>query len=63
VVPRGTAEPHGDELRARLKKKLSAYKVPKHVWVCSKADLPFLQSGKIAKQELAAQLTARFESG
>jgi acyl-CoA synthetase (AMP-forming)/AMP-acid ligase II len=63
VVPRGTAELHGDELRARLKKKLSAYKVPKHVWVCSKADLPFLQSGKIAKQELAAQLTARFESG
>jgi hypothetical protein len=28
--------------------------------VCAKSDLPFLQSGKIKKQELAAQLAARF---
>ena len=38
---------------------LSAYKVPKHLWVCAKSDLPFLQSGKIKKQELAEQLAAR----
>ena len=50
----------GDELRARLKHDLSAYKVPKHLWVCAKSELPFLQSGKIKKQELAEQLAARF---
>jgi hypothetical protein len=37
---------------ARLRADLSAYKVPKHLWVCAKSDLPFLQSGKIKKQEL-----------
>jgi acyl-CoA synthetase (AMP-forming)/AMP-acid ligase II len=60
VVPRGDAQLDGDELRARLKRDLSAYKVPKHLWVCAKAELPFLPSGKIKKQDLAAQLAARF---
>ena len=60
VVPRGGATVDGDELRARLKGDLSAYKVPKHLWVCAKSELPFLQSGKIKKQELAEQLAARW---
>ena len=59
VVPRGGHAVDGDELRARLRADLSAYKVPKHLWVCAKSDLPFLQSGKIKKQELAEQLAAR----
>jgi acyl-CoA synthetase (AMP-forming)/AMP-acid ligase II len=59
VVPRGGHALDGDELRARLKGDLSAYKVPKHLWVCAKSDLPFLQSGKIKKQELAERLAAR----
>ena len=63
VVPRGDAALDGDELRARLKGDLSAYKVPKQLWVCAKSELPFLQSGKIKKQELAQQLAARFENG
>jgi acyl-CoA synthetase (AMP-forming)/AMP-acid ligase II len=59
VVPRGGEALDGDELRARLKGELSAYKVPKHLWVCAKSDLPFLQSGKIEKQRLAQMLAAR----
>ena len=59
VVPRG-----GRARRRRAPRPapgdLSAYKVPKHLWVCAKSDLPFLQSGKIKKQELAEQLAARF---
>ena len=60
VVPRGDAALDADELRARLKGDLSAYKVPKQLWVCAKSELPFLQSGKIKKQELAEQLATRF---
>ena len=59
VVPRGDAALDGDELRARLKGDLSAYKVPQHLWVCAKAELPFLQSGKIKKQDLAEMLATR----
>jgi acyl-CoA synthetase (AMP-forming)/AMP-acid ligase II len=60
VVPRGDAILDGDELRRRLKADLSAYKVPRHLWVCAKSELPFLPSGKIKKQELGKQLSARF---
>jgi acyl-CoA synthetase (AMP-forming)/AMP-acid ligase II len=62
VVPRGDAVLDGDELRERLKGDLSAYKVPKQLWICAKTELPFLPSGKIKKQELAEQLAARFGS-
>jgi acyl-CoA synthetase (AMP-forming)/AMP-acid ligase II len=60
VVPRGDAVLDGDALRAHLKTELSAYKVPKHLWVCAKADLPFTESGKIKKLDLADELQARF---
>ena len=59
VVPRADAAVDGDELRMRLKSDLSAYKVPKHIWVCAKAELPFLDSGKIKKQELADRIARR----
>ena len=59
VVPRADAAVDADELRARLKSDLSAYKVPKHIWVCAKSELPFLDSGKIKKQELAARIAQR----
>lgn len=59
VVPRGDAVIDADELRGRLKRDLSAYKVPKLLWVCAKSELPFLPSGKIKKQELAERLAAR----
>ena len=60
IVARGGEALDGDELRARLKDDLSAYKVPQHLWVCAKSDLPFLDSGKIKKQELAELLAARY---
>jgi acyl-CoA synthetase (AMP-forming)/AMP-acid ligase II len=60
VVARGDVVLDGDELRARLKSDLSAYKVPKHLWVVEKSALPFLDSGKIKKQELAGMLAAEF---
>jgi acyl-CoA synthetase (AMP-forming)/AMP-acid ligase II len=60
VVPRGDATIDADELRARLKSDLSAYKVPKQLWVCAKEGLPFLQSGKLRKQELAEMLAEWF---
>src|SRR5215207_1034134 len=61
VVPRADETLDGEDLRARLKGELSAYKVPKYLWVCAKSDLPFLQSGKIKKQELAELLAERVE--
>ena len=61
VVPRVGETLDGDDLRARLKGELSAYKVPKYLWVCAKSDLPFLQSGKIKKQELAELLAEQVE--
>jgi acyl-CoA synthetase (AMP-forming)/AMP-acid ligase II len=61
VVPRAGETLDGDDLRARLRGELSAYKVPKYLWVCAKSDLPFLQSGKIKKQELAELLAERVE--
>ena len=63
IVPRGDATIDADELRERVKGDLSAYKVPKQLWVYAKSELPFLQSGKIKKQDLADQLAARFGSG
>jgi acyl-CoA synthetase (AMP-forming)/AMP-acid ligase II len=59
VVPRAGAVIDAEELRGRLKSDLSAYKVPKHIWVCAKSELPFLDSGKIKKQELAARIAQR----
>ena len=53
IVPSGGASVDPDDLRARLKQDLSAYKVPRHIVVCAKSDLPFTESGKIKKAELA----------
>jgi hypothetical protein len=39
-----------------LRAELSSYKVPSIIWVCSKAELPFLDSGKIDVVTLAAML-------
>ncbi len=63
VVPRADVVVDAEELRARLKSDLSAYKVPKHIWVCAKSELPFLDSGKIRKQELAARIAQRVSGG
>jgi acyl-coenzyme A synthetase/AMP-(fatty) acid ligase len=62
VVPRSGQELDSDVLRARLKGNLAAYKVPKHLWICAKADLPFLESGKLKRRELTELLAARYSA-
>jgi len=53
-----------DELRARAKTELAAYKVPRHVWiVAEQAALPFTDSGKIDKRRLRVLLEERIASG
>jgi acyl-CoA synthetase (AMP-forming)/AMP-acid ligase II len=59
VVPRKGRRPTQDGLRARLRKELSAYKVPRHILVCDGAELPFTDSGKIDRRRLAALLAER----
>ena len=41
---------------------LAAYKVRRHVAVCAKSELPFTESGKIKKRELAEMLAERITS-
>lgn len=58
VVPHGGSTLDGDELRAQVRAQLSAYKVPKFVWITTKQDLPFTATGKVKKSDLADQLTS-----
>ena len=57
VVPRAAALLDGEALRKELRGRLSAYKVPKFVWVATKQELPFTATGKIRKSELAELLS------
>jgi acyl-CoA synthetase (AMP-forming)/AMP-acid ligase II len=59
VVARAGQALDGEELRVRLKADLSAYKIPRHIWVCRKDELPFTESGKLRKLELARLIEAR----
>jgi acyl-CoA synthetase (AMP-forming)/AMP-acid ligase II len=49
-------------LRERLKKDLSAYKVPRHVFFPAKDELPFTDSGKIDKRRLSQLLAERIRA-
>lgn len=57
VVPRGESVLDGAALRTELRGILSAYKVPKYIWVAAKQDLPFTATGKVKKSELSQQLS------
>jgi acyl-CoA synthetase (AMP-forming)/AMP-acid ligase II len=48
-----------DALRTRLRGELSAYKVPRHVFLCASDELPFTDSGKIDKRRLGDLLAKR----
>jgi acyl-CoA synthetase (AMP-forming)/AMP-acid ligase II len=63
VVPRGASVLHADTLKAQLRSCISAYKVPKFIWVTDKARLPFTATGKIKKSELSNQLSQRMAPG
>lgn len=60
VVPRADCELDSEGLRAQVRGRLSAYKVPKFIWITSKDALPFTATGKVKKTELAQQLSGLF---
>jgi acyl-CoA synthetase (AMP-forming)/AMP-acid ligase II len=51
-VPRDHAPPDTDELRATLRKRLSAYKVPQRFLALADDDVPMLSSGKLDARAL-----------
>jgi acyl-CoA synthetase (AMP-forming)/AMP-acid ligase II len=62
VVLAPGAETSPEVLRARLRSDLSAYKVPRHLFVDRMEDLPFTDSGKLDKRRLAKLLAERIAS-
>lgn len=58
VVPRGDCELDSEGLRAQVRGRLSAYKVPKFIWITRKDALPFTATGKVKKSDLAKQLSS-----
>jgi len=48
-----------DDVRGRLRDVLSAYKIPRHVYFHTAAELPFTDTGKIDKRSLGDMLTRR----
>ena len=51
------------ELIEYCRERLASYKVPRHIFLCSEADLPVLGSGKVNKQALRALAAARLAAG
>jgi acyl-CoA synthetase (AMP-forming)/AMP-acid ligase II len=51
-VPSGATPPDLDDLRAGLRSRLSAYKVPRRYLVVADADVPMLSSGKLDARAL-----------
>jgi acyl-CoA synthetase (AMP-forming)/AMP-acid ligase II len=50
-----------DELKAFVKNEIASYKVPSHIAVfASQTELPWLDSGKVDRRALSAQLVERF---
>jgi acyl-CoA synthetase (AMP-forming)/AMP-acid ligase II len=50
------------DLRRRAKLELAPYKVPKHIFLCRKDELPETPTGKVRKDRLRAQLEERVAS-
>jgi len=59
LVARGQSSVDPDELRQRMKRELSAYKVPRHLVVMRREDLPMTSSGKVDKRRLADAMRSR----
>jgi acyl-CoA synthetase (AMP-forming)/AMP-acid ligase II len=59
VVPEAGAAITPEEVRARVKAQLAAYKVPRHVLIAAHDELPFTATGKIDKRRLREWLEAR----
>jgi acyl-CoA synthetase (AMP-forming)/AMP-acid ligase II len=59
VVPVSGASLEAEELRTRLRPVLSAYKLPRHLFLLKSDELPLTDTGKIDKRGLAQELAAR----
>jgi acyl-CoA synthetase (AMP-forming)/AMP-acid ligase II len=59
VVLKPGAELDADTCRERLRKDVSAYKVPQEIVFAQKEELPFTDSGKIDKRKLAVWMEQR----
>jgi acyl-CoA synthetase (AMP-forming)/AMP-acid ligase II len=59
LVPEDGTEISTEDLRARLKSKLSSYKVPRHLLVLTTEELPMTASGKVYKPALRALLAQK----
>ncbi len=57
LEPGAQADP--EELRTRVKGELSAYKVPRHLFIEGDGALPFTDTGKIDKRRLEQLLAKR----
>jgi acyl-CoA synthetase (AMP-forming)/AMP-acid ligase II len=57
IVPEPGARLDGDDIRARLRERLSSYKVPRYVVVVDKADIPQTPSQKVDRRALRQLLT------
>lgn len=55
------AHADAEALRARLKQEISAYKVPRHLFIEGDDVLPFTDTGKIDKRRLEALLAKRID--
>jgi len=59
VVPYTGRSADGAELRERLRAELSAFKVPRHLFICDSEEIPRTASAKIQKPRLREMLTER----
>lgn len=59
VVPQAGHPPTPDELRDFCKQALASYKVPRHIFLISEAELPRTGTGKIEKATLRREAQAR----
>jgi acyl-CoA synthetase (AMP-forming)/AMP-acid ligase II len=55
-VPAGQDGPDPDQLREKLRTRLSAYKVPRRIVLASDAEVPMMSSGKVDLRALKARL-------
>lgn len=62
LVPRAGESVDPAVVKASLKGTLSAFKIPKHIWVCQKSELPFTDTGKLKKADLAKILATQLVS-
>ena len=58
VVRHAGRDISADDLRERVKRELSAYKVPRHFVFFEGAALPFTDSGKIDRRRLQGLISA-----